>query len=139
MQAIQIQSISISKHCWNAASKHKISLPNNAIVVLVNKSLDSKMVVTLGSQLLWRHFSTLMFSSPLSNPFPKPTRWLTMYMNLFCTSTIESPCWILNSSYCLIKACFLSLFTSFVPSWVTSRISHNYRGTKTTKLDGGSP
>jgi len=89
-----------------------------------HRSLDSEIVVTLGYQLLPRHFNTLMFSSSLSNSFPKPIRWLTICVNLFCTSAIDSPRCILNNSCSWIKACFLSLFTPFVLSWVTSSTSH---------------
>jgi len=45
-------------------------------------------------------------------------------VNLFCTSAIDSPLSILNISYSCIRVCFLALFTSFVPSWVTYRVFH---------------
>jgi len=101
-----------------------LSWPNNAVVVIVDKSIDSEMVVTLGCQLLSSHFSTLMFTSSLSNFFPKPIRWLTLCVNLFYAPVIDSPYCILNNSYSCIKACFLALFILFVPSWVTSSTSH---------------
>jgi len=93
-----------------------LCLPNNVVVVIVYRSLDYEMVVTLGCQLLSRNFNTLMFSSSLSNSFPKPIRWLTIFVNLFCTSATDSLCCILNNSYSWIKACFLALFTLFLPT-----------------------
>ena len=80
--------------------------------------------MTLGCQDLSRHLRILMSSSSFSNIFPRITRWLTIWVKLFYTSAIVSPFCILNISYSWIKACFLALFTSFVPSWVTSRVSH---------------
>jgi len=80
--------------------------------------------MTFGCQDLSRHFNTLMFNSCLSNSLPKPMRWLTMWVTLFCTSVMDSTCFILNSSYSWIRACFLALLTSLIPSWVTSRTSH---------------
>ena len=46
---------------------------------MVDKSLDSNIVVTLGGQLLPRNFKILIFSSPLSNVFPKPNK---MFYNM---------------------------------------------------------
>jgi len=80
-----------------------LSLPNNSAVVVGDRFLDYKMVVSLGCQLLSRHFTTLLFSSSLSNSFPKPIRWLTMCVNIFCTAAIDSPCCILNNTYSWIK------------------------------------
>ena len=91
---------------------------------MMDKSFDSEMVVTLGWKPLLRHFSTLMFSSSLWNSSPKPIIWLKMWVNLFCTSTMDSPCCLFNNSYCCIEACFLALFTSFIPSFVTLSTSH---------------
>jgi len=64
-------SICISISC-------SLSLPNNAIVVNVDRSLVIEIAVTFGSQDLSRHFNTLMFNSSLSNSLPKLMRWLTM-------------------------------------------------------------
>jgi len=100
-----------------------LSLPNSAVVVMMDKSLDYKMAVTFGCQFLSRHFNTLMFSSSLSNSLPRPMRWLTMWVNLFWTLAIDSH-FCLKSSYSWIKACFLALFTSFVPSCVTFGTFH---------------
>jgi len=91
---------------------------------MVDMSLDSEIVVTFGCQVLSRHSNTLIFSSALSNSLPKPMRRLTIWVNLFYTSAMDSPCCILNSSYSCIKASILALFTSLVPSCVTSSTSH---------------
>ena len=80
---------------------------------------------TLGCHDLSRHLRILMFSSSLSKVFPRLIRWLMMWVNLFCTSAIDSPLSILNISYSWIRVCFLALFTSLVPSWVTYKVSHN--------------
>jgi len=63
-----------------------------------------------------------MFNSSLTNSLPKPMRWLTMWVNLFCTSAIDSPCFLLNSSYSWIKPCFLAILTSMVPSYKRERL-----------------
>jgi len=110
-------SLFISNSCSLIFSK-------SVAVVNVVKSLVFETVVTLGYQLLSRHFRILMFSSSLSKCLPSLIRWLTMWVNRFCTSIIVSPFYIQNNSYSWIKACFLALFTSVVPSWVTSSISH---------------
>jgi len=65
-----------------------------------------------------------MFSSSLSKFFPRLIKWFTMWENRFCTSEIVSPFCILNNSYSWMRACFLALFTSLVPSCVTSRMSY---------------
>jgi len=114
-------SISFSLVISNSCS---LSLPKSVAVVSVVKSLVSNIIVTLGCQLLLRHFKILMFSSSLSNYLPSPIKWLTMRVNLFCTSSMVSPCCILNNSSSWINACFLALFTSMVPSCVTSSMSH---------------
>jgi len=93
-------------------------------MVIVDKSLGFEMVVTLGCCLLSRHFKTLMFNSSLLNSFPKPMRWLTMCVNIFWASIMDSPYYILNNLYSCINVCFLALFTSLVPSYVTSSTSH---------------
>ena len=79
-------------------------------------------IVTL--YMIFCSVSTLMFSSSLSNFYPRPKRGLTMRVNLFWTLAMDSPFCILKSTYFWIKACFLALFTSFIPSCVTSRTSH---------------
>ena len=55
-----------------------LSLPNNAAVVNVDRSLVFEIVVTFCCQDLSRHFNTFIFNSSLSNSLPKPMRWLTM-------------------------------------------------------------
>ena len=80
--------------------------------------------MTFGCQDLSKHLRILMFSSSLSKILPRMMRWFTMWVNLFCTSEMFSPFNILNISYSWIKACFLALFISVVPSWVTPRMSH---------------
>ena len=77
-----------------------LSLPNSAVVVMMDKSIDLDMAVTFGCQFLSRNFSTLMFSSSLSNSLPKPMRWLTMWVNLFWTSAMDSPFCILKGFGC---------------------------------------
>ena len=67
---------------------------------------------------------TTKFSSSFSKVFSRLMRWLMMWVNIFWTSTIISPLSILNISYSWIRVCFLALFTSLVPSWVTSKVSH---------------
>jgi len=86
--------------------------------------LVSKIVVTFGCQLLPKHFKIFIFSSSLSKYLPTPIKWLTILVNRSCISTTIYPCCIQNNSYSWIKACFLALLTSLVPSWVTSSISH---------------
>jgi len=81
------------------SSSCSLNLPNSAAVVSVVKSLVSEIVVTLGYQLLSKHFRILILNSSLSNCLPSPIRWLTMCVNLFWISTMVSPCYILNSSY----------------------------------------
>ena len=110
-------SLFISNSC-------SLSFLNNEVVVKDVKSLDSEMVVTFGCHVLSRHLRILMFRSYLSNIFPRLIRWLTIWVNRFCTSTIDYPFCILNISYSWMRVCFLALFTSFVPSWVTSIVSH---------------
>jgi len=88
------------------------------------KSFNSEIIVTFGCQNLSRHFKIFMFSSSLSKFFPRLIKWFTMWENCFCTSEIVSPFYILNNSYSWMRACFLALFTSLVPSCVTSRMSH---------------
>ena len=96
------------------------------VAMLVNevRSFDSEMAVTVGCHVLSRHFSTLMLSSSSSNFLPRLMSWFIVWENLFCTSHIDSPFCILKSSYSWIRPCFLTLFTSFVPSCVTSKMSH---------------
>jgi len=106
------------------SSSCSLSFPNNVAVASVVKSLVSKIFVTLGYQLLSKHFRILILNCSLSNYFPSPIRWLTMCVNLFWTSAIVSPSCILNNSYSWINSCFRALFTSVVPSCVTSRMSH---------------
>ena len=106
------------------SSSCSLNLPNNVVVVRVVKSLISDIAVTLGWQLLSKHLRILMFNSSLSNYFPSLIKWLTIWLNRLWTSTINSPCCILNISYSWMSACFLALFTSFVPSCVTSNMSH---------------
>ena len=110
-------SLFISNSC-------SLSLPNNEAVVKDVKSFDYEIVVSLGCQNISRHLIILMFSYSLSKVFPRLIRWLMMWMNLFCTSAIDSPLSTLNISYSCIRVCFLALFTSFIPSWVTSKVSH---------------
>jgi len=110
-------SLFISNSC-------SLSFPNNAAVVKVVRSLVFEMVLTFGCQLLSKHFRIFMFSSSLSNAFPKRIRWFTMWVNRFWTSAIVSPGFIPNNSYSYINACFLALLTSLVPSCVTSKVPH---------------
>ena len=88
------------------------------------ESFDSEMAMTFGYHDLSRHFKILMFSFSLSKFFARLIKWFTMWENRFCTSHIVSPFCILNSSYSWMRACFLALLTSFVPSCVTSRMPH---------------
>ena len=60
-------SISFSLVISNSCS---LSLPKSVVVVSVVKSLVSDIAVTLGCQLLSRHFRILIFNSSLSNCFP---------------------------------------------------------------------
>ena len=106
------------------SSSCSLNLPNSADMVRVVKSLVLDIAVTLGCQLLSKHLKILMFSSSLSNYFSSIIRWLTIWVNRFWTSVMVSPGCILNNSYSLMSACFLARFKSFVPSCVTSNMSH---------------
>ena len=106
------------------SSSCSFNLPNSADMVRVFKSLVSDIAVTLGCQLISKHLRILMFSSSLSNYFPSPITWLTIWVNRFWTSAMVSPSCILNNSYSLMSSCFLGRFKSFVPSCVTSSMSH---------------
>ena len=77
--------------------------------------------MTFGCQDLFKIF---MFSSSLSKFFPRLIKWFTLWENRFSTLEIVSPFCILNNSYSWMRACFLALFTSLVPSCVTSTMSH---------------
>ena len=101
-----------------------LSFPNNEVVVIEVRSLDSYMAVTFGYHVLSRHLRIFIFSSSFSKFFPRLIRWFTIWENIFCTLDIVSPFCILNISYSWMRACFLAIFTSFVPSCVTSRMSH---------------
>jgi len=61
-------SISFSLVISNLCS---LNLPKSVAIVSVVKSLVSDIVVTLGCQLMSRHFRILMFNSFLSNYFSK--------------------------------------------------------------------
>ena len=105
-------------------SSCSLSSPNNEAVVIDVNSFDSEMAVTFGCHVLSRYFNILMFSSSLSKVLPRLIKWFTIWENLLCTSQMVSPFCFLKSSYSLIRACFLACLTSFVPSCVTSRMSH---------------
>jgi len=77
-------SLLISNSC-------SLSFANNVAVVKVVRSHVSEMAITFGCQFLSKHFRILMLSSSLSNTLPRPIRWLTMCVNLLCTSEIVSP------------------------------------------------
>ena len=78
----------------------------------------------LGCQDLSKHLRILMLSSSLLKIFLRQMIWFTMWVNLFCTSAMVSHLSIQNISYSWIRECFLTPFTSVVPSCVTSRIYH---------------
>lgn len=73
-----------------------------------------------------RDLSILKFISYSSKILPRPSRWFTICENLFCTSSIVSPCFIFKVSYSWMREFFWALLTSSVPScvtWIKSHIS----------------
>jgi len=98
------------------------NFPNNVDIHLC-EVLWFWIVVTFGCHFLSNDLRIFMFNSLFMKLFPSASRWLTVCVNRVWNHLL-SFCFIWSNSYSWRSVFFRALFTSSVPSCVTSTVSH---------------
>lgn len=99
------------------------SFLNNVTNAIFCRLFFSDIAVTFFCQTLVKDLRILRLSSSLEKVWPSTIKWFVKCVNLFCKSRINSSGYILNNSYFWDNMFNFDLFTSAIPSWVTSNIS----------------